>query len=159
MVAHVSTPRVITFSEEEIPEGDTIHNRAIYVTTRHSNMCIPLILINNGFALNICTKDTLDTLGIPLENVRPNPCDIRAFDNSVNRGQGEVDIPLVIEGRIFNVQFQVLNIPSSFTMLLGRPWIHQAAAVLSSLHQKIKFIIDDEVITILADTDVIMMTG
>ncbi len=41
MVARVSTPRVITFSEEEIPEGDTIHNRAIYVTARHSICAFP----------------------------------------------------------------------------------------------------------------------
>lgn len=88
MVARVSTPQLITFSEEEIPEGDTIHNRAIYVIARHSDMCIPLILVDNGSTLNIYTKDTLDTLGIPFENVTPNACDIRAFDNSINRGQG-----------------------------------------------------------------------
>ena len=104
MVARVSTPRVITFSEDEILEGDTVHNRAIYITVRHSNMCITLILVDNGSALNICTKDTLDTLGVPSDYVKPNPCDIRAFDNSVSQGQGEVFIPLLIEGRMFQVQ-------------------------------------------------------
>lgn len=103
MVVRVSMPRVITFSEDEIPEGDTMHNRVIYITARHSDMCIPLILVNNGSALNICTKDTLDTLGVPSDNVKPNPCDIRAFDNSVSHSQGEVFIPLVIEGRMFQV--------------------------------------------------------
>ena len=65
MVARVSMPRVITFLEDEIPEGDTVHNRAIYITAHHSDMCIPLILVDNGSTLNICTKDTLDTLGVP----------------------------------------------------------------------------------------------
>lgn len=101
MVARVSTPKVITFSEDEIPEGDTIHNRAIYITARHSDMCIPIILVDNGSTLNICTKDTLDTLGVPSDCVKPNPCDIRAFDNLVSRGQGEVFIPLLIGGRMF----------------------------------------------------------
>lgn len=80
-------------------------------------MCIPLILVDNGSTLNIYTKDTLDMLGVPLDYVKPNSCDIRAFDNLVSRGQGEVYIPLVIEGRMFQVQFQVLSIPSSFVML------------------------------------------
>lgn len=133
MVARVSTPRVITFLEDEIHEGDTMHNRAIYITARHSDMCIPLILVDYGLASNICTKDTLDTLGVPSGCVKPNPCDIRAFDNLVSRDQGEVFIPLVIEGRTFQVQFQILSIPSSFTMLLGRPWIHQVGAVPSNL--------------------------
>lgn len=56
---------------------------------------------------------------------------------------------------MFNVRFQVLDIPSSFTMLLGRPWIHQVGAVPSSLHQKVKFIKGDEVITLAADQDVL----
>lgn len=66
---------VITFLEEEMPEGDVIHISAIYVSAHYFDMCIPLILMDNGFALNIYTKDTLGTLGIPLENVWPNPCE------------------------------------------------------------------------------------
>lgn len=43
-------------------------------------------------------------------------------------------------------------------MLLEIPWIHQASAIPSTLHQKVKFIINDEVIIVPADTDVITMT-
>lgn len=93
MVARVSMARVITFLEDEIPKGDTVHNRAIYIIARHSNMCIPLILVDNGFVLNICSKDTLDTLGLPSDYVKPNPYDIRDFNNSVSHDQGEVFIP------------------------------------------------------------------
>lgn len=60
---------------------------------------------------------------------------------------------------MFNVNFQVLDIPSSFTMLLGRPQIHQAGAVPSSLHQKVKFIIGDEVMTLITDRDVLTIAG
>lgn len=44
-------------------------------------------------------------------------------------------------------------------MLLGRLWIYQASAVPSTLHQKVKFIINDEVITVPTDTDVITLIG
>lgn len=100
IVVRVSMPRVITFLEDEIPEADIVYNKAIYITTRHSNMCIPLILVDNGSTLNIYTKDTLDTLGVPPDCVKPNPYDIRAFNNLVSRGQGEV---FIIEGRMFQV--------------------------------------------------------
>lgn len=63
-----------------------MHNKTIYIMARHSDMCIPLILIDNRSALNIYNKDTLDTLGVPLDYVKPNLCDIRAFDNSVSHG-------------------------------------------------------------------------
>lgn len=73
-------------------------------------------------------------LGVPSDCVKPNPCDIRAFNNLISRSQREVFIPLVIEGRMFQVQFHVLSIPSSFTMSLGRPWIHQAGVISTTLH-------------------------
>lgn len=60
---------------------------------------------------------------------------------------------------MFNVRFQVLDILSSFTMLLGMPWIHQAGVVPSSLHQKVKFIEGDEVITLATDQDVLTTAG
>ncbi|RVW45515.1 Retrovirus-related Pol polyprotein from transposon 17.6 [Vitis vinifera] len=42
----------------------------------------------------------------------------------------------------------VLRIPTSFNLLLGRPWIHRAGAIPSSLHQKVKFIHDGRVVVV-----------
>ncbi|RVW99135.1 hypothetical protein CK203_018962 [Vitis vinifera] len=42
----------------------------------------------------------------------------------------------------------VLRIPTSFNLLLGRPWIHVAGAIPSSLHQKVKFIHDGQTLEI-----------
>ena len=49
---------------------------------------------------------------------------------------------------VFQVLFQILRIHVSFNLLLGRPWIHSASSILSSLHLKVKFIHDGRVITI-----------
>ncbi|RVW75924.1 hypothetical protein CK203_051824 [Vitis vinifera] len=42
----------------------------------------------------------------------------------------------------------VLRIPTSFNLLLGRPWIHRAGAIPSSLHQKVKFIHESQVVVV-----------
>ena len=55
---------------------------------------------------------------------------------------GTLEIELLIGPTTFPTLFQVLRIPTSFNLLLGRPWIHRAGAILSSLHQKVKFIHD-----------------
>nr|CAN71252.1 hypothetical protein VITISV_012872 [Vitis vinifera] len=39
---------------------------------------------------------------------------------------------------------EVLRIPTSFNLLLGRPWIYRAEAIPYSLHQKVKFIHDGQ---------------
>ena len=49
---------------------------------------------------------------------------------------------------VSQVLFQILRIPVSFNLLLDCPWIHSAIAIPSSLHLKVKFIHDGQVITI-----------
>ena len=48
-----------------------------------------------------------------------------------------------------------MRIQSSFNLLLGHPWIHEAGVIPSSLHQKVKFIHKGRIITIQSDRDVV----
>ncbi|RVW16020.1 Retrovirus-related Pol polyprotein from transposon 412 [Vitis vinifera] len=59
-----------------------------------------------------------------------------------------LEIKLLIGPTTFPILFQVLRIPTSFNLLLGRPWIHRAGAIPFSLHQKVKFIHNGQVITV-----------
>ena len=61
---------------------------------------------------------------------------------------GTLEIELLIGPTIFVTLFQVLRIPISFNLLLGRPWIHRAGAIPYSLHQKVKFIHDGQVVIV-----------
>ncbi|PKI60841.1 hypothetical protein CRG98_018772 [Punica granatum] len=53
----------------------------------------------------------------------------------------------------FSVTLQVLYIPNAFCLLLGRPWIHSAGAIPSSLHQRLKFIVEEKLITVKGEED------
>ena len=68
---------------------------------------------------------------------------------------GTLSTHVMIGPVIYSILFQVLRIQSSFNLLLGRPWIHEASAIPSSLHQKVKFIHEGHIITIQSDRDVI----
>ena len=61
---------------------------------------------------------------------------------------GTLEIELLIGPTIFVTLFQVLRIPISFNLLLGRPWIYRAGAIPYSLHQKLKFIHDGQVVIV-----------
>ena len=67
---------------------------------------------------------------------------------------GTLEIELLIGPTTFVTLFQVLRIPTSFNLLLGRPWIHVVGAIPSSLHQKVKFIHDGQVITVRSTRDI-----
>ncbi|RVW69087.1 hypothetical protein CK203_063713 [Vitis vinifera] len=72
----------------------------------------------------------------------------RAYDSTRREVMGTLEIELLIGPATFVAVFQVLRIPTSFNLLLGRPWIHRAGAIPSSLHQKVKFIHDGQVVVV-----------
>ena len=49
-----------------------------------------------------------------------------------------------------------MDISPSNNFLLGRPWIHVVGAVPSTLHQKIKFVIEGQLVCIAAEEDMIV---
>ena len=52
-----------------------------------------------------------------------------------------------------------MDISPSYNYLLGRSWIHIIGAVLSTLHQKIKFVIEGQLVCVSAEEDMIAITS
>ena len=73
---------------------------------------------------------------------------IRAYDDSTRSVEGTFMAPVKTGPIQAVVEFTMLDIPVTYTLLLGRPWYHVFGGVPSTVHQKVKFLIDGEVITI-----------
>ena len=71
----------------------------------------------------------------------------------------EIEIKMQIGPCTFNIEFQVMDISSSYNCLLGRPWIHIAGAMPSTLHQKIKFVTEGQLVCIFAEDDMIAVAS
>ncbi|XP_050891176.1 uncharacterized protein LOC127096668 [Lathyrus oleraceus] len=69
---------------------------------------------------------------------------------------GEVELPILIGPHVFPIYFQVMDINPAYNCLLGRPWIHAAGAVTSTLHQKMKFVVDNQLIIISGEEDFVV---
>ena len=82
---------------------------------------------------------------------------VRAFDGTKKEVMGRIEVPLRIGPVTYEVDFLVMDIKPSYNCLLGRPWIHSAGAVPSSLHQKVKLVSEDRLVTIDAEEDIIAM--
>ena len=80
---------------------------------------------------------------------------VRAFDDTRREVTGEIEIEMQIGPCTFTVEFHVMDISPSYNCLLGRPWIHIAGAVPSTLHQKIKFVTEGQLVCIVTEEDMI----
>ncbi|RVW77707.1 Retrovirus-related Pol polyprotein from transposon 17.6 [Vitis vinifera] len=109
---------------------------------------VPSVLLDNGSALNVCPLATAIALGYAPSDFGPSTQTVRAYDSTRREVMGTLEIELLIGPATFVAVFQVLRIPTSFNLLLGRPWIHRFGAIPSSLHQKVKFIHDGQVVVV-----------
>ena len=54
------------------------------------------------------------------------------------------------------MNLHIINMSITFAILLGRSWFHPLGGVPSTVHQKIKFLYEGKVVTILAETEAVV---
>ncbi|XP_070003356.1 uncharacterized protein [Nicotiana sylvestris] len=95
------------------------------------------ILIDGGSSLNICPLVTLKKLGKGLHEIKDGAINVKAFDASQRSTIGEINLCLQMGPTWFDVDFQVIDVPASYNLQLGWPWIYASGAVASTLHQAV----------------------
>lgn len=98
--------------------------------------------------MNVLPKNSLAKLTIEELLMKPSTLVVRAFGGSRRLVIGEVDLPIKIGPYTLFITFYVMDIYPTYSCLLGRPSIHSVGAVTSTLHQKLKFIVNGKMIVI-----------
>ena len=145
----------IVFSDDDLPPEGLDHVRPLFIDVAYSGRRVSSVLLDNGSALNVCPLVTAITLGFSPSDFGPSTQTVRVYDGTQRTVMGTLTTHVMIDPVRYSILFQVLRIQSSFNLLLDRPWIHEAGAIPSSLHQKVKFIHEGRIITIQSDRDVI----
>ncbi|XP_075075545.1 uncharacterized protein LOC107819715 [Nicotiana tabacum] len=141
----------VTFSDDELPVEGTEHNKALYLTVKCEESVVTQALIDNGSNVNICPLATLNKLKVADDRIHQNSVCVRGFDGGGINTVGDIVLELTIGPVEFTMEFQVIDVAVSYNLLLGRPWIHAAKAVPSTLHQVVKFEWDRQEIVIHGD--------
>ncbi|XP_039686840.1 uncharacterized protein [Medicago truncatula] len=148
IVGNVTACNNLSFSDEDLPVEGKNHNMALHISVMCKTDSLSNVLIDTGSSLNVMAKTTFDKLTYSDGFIRPSCVSVRAFDGSRKTVWGEVDLPITIGPQEFKVTFQIMDIQASYSCLLGRPWIHEAGAVTSTLHQKLKFVSRGKLVTV-----------
>ena len=119
---------------------------------------MPRALHDNWSSLNVMPMSTLSRLSIDLTDMRKIQMVVRAFDGTKWEVLGNIKLPIQVGPCTFDSKFIVMDINPSYNCLLERPWIHMAGVVPSTLHQKVKFAVEESLITVVAEEDMIATT-
>ncbi|XP_050281619.1 uncharacterized protein LOC126722504 [Quercus robur] len=103
------------------------------------------VLIDQGSGAEVMYLDLFKGLGLKNEDLSRYDTPLMGFDSCMVIPEGQISLPVNMEGKEVMVMFIVVASFSPYTAILGRPWIHAMGAVLSTLHVKVKFCTEQEI--------------
>ncbi|XP_013739460.2 uncharacterized protein LOC106442306 [Brassica napus] len=129
----------ISFTAKEQEKVLIPHHDALVISLIVAICLVKRILVDNGSSGNIIFQAAYKDLGLEEGALTQRITPLIMFIGEVKQTAGEVTLPVYAKGINMSNMFLVVDCDSSYNMILGRPWIHAMGAVLSTLHQMVKF--------------------
>lgn len=145
--AKVQESRII-FSDADLDPQCAMHNRPLYLTALINGNEVRRVLIDGGSSINVMPLATIEAAGISKDRIVEQIIEIAGFAAEGQATLGHITVDLEVGQIKKPTRFHVINTRPSYHILLGRPWIHKARAVPSSLHQCLKAVVNGKCVTI-----------
>ncbi|XP_075483729.1 uncharacterized protein LOC142523882 [Primulina tabacum] len=134
---------VISFRPEDLKGVNLPHNDALVIQAWVANYDVMRDFIDSDSSVKVIFKESLiqmDLQGYHLEAVETA---LFGFAGHVVYPEGEIVLPLTLGSqnlkKTLMTSFIVVDSPSSYNIILGRPAMNELRAVVSTYYQKIKF--------------------
>jgi hypothetical protein len=138
LLCHSMEFNQITFAEDDkVLECDD-HNNPLYIEGNTTSAHLWRILIDPGSAVNILPVRSLTWTGYTIDDLDPTEVVICGFNNQGTSALGSITVKIQMSSFSFKARFFVIESNTSYSALLGRPWIHKYHIVPSTLHQCLK---------------------
>ena len=125
---------LFTFSDKELPPKGATHTRNLPITIECMGAKVPMVLIDNGSALNVCPFRTALTIGLDMETINPSALTIRAYDNTSRKVMGTFKDHYKNGPLKTIVEFHLMDITPNYNLFLGRAQLHPIGDIPSTLH-------------------------
>ncbi|KAL0458761.1 UNVERIFIED_CONTAM: Transposon Ty3-G Gag-Pol polyprotein [Sesamum latifolium] len=146
---------LIQFGQEEQHGLKTQGNDALVITALLANYEIGRVFIDSGSSTDILFGEAYDQMqlgDVPVETVDTS---LNGFAGEVVHPRGMISLPLTLVTvplrKTCLLKF-LLDIPSAYNVILGRPTLNIFRAIISTYHMKIKFPVIGGVVEAQADT-------
>ena len=133
----------ITFSDIDMEGCQHPHDDPLVIKIILANKMIHKVLVDNGSSVDIIFASAFDKMGIKREKLEPVNACLRGFSGERVLPLGSVQLVLTLGDppcqATTTVRFLIVDAPSAYNMLLGRPSLNDIRVVPSAYHMVIKF--------------------
>ena len=106
------------------------------------------VMIDQGSAAEIMYPDLFKGLGLKPEDLSTYSLPLVSFEGKMVVPRGQIRLPVQTGLDVVEVDFIVVDAFSPSTAIMGRPWLHSFGVVSSTLHQKVKYPSEGQVLEI-----------
>ena len=92
MVLTVLATNQISFIDDKLPLECREHTLPMHIKVKCEDIIVTRVLIDNGSALNVCSMSTIERLNVDTSLIHPTTMIIRAFDGTLRKVQGEIEL-------------------------------------------------------------------
>ena len=139
----------ITFSDSDLEGCQHPHDDPLVIRAVVANKTIHWVLVDHGSSVDIIFASAFDKMGIGREKLEPVSTHLRGFSREKVLPLGSIQLVLTLGDPpcqvTTTVRFLIVDAPSAYNVLLGRPSLNSIKAIPSTYHMVIKFPTTNEV--------------
>ncbi len=121
------------------------------VKLRIGDLDVKRVLIDQGSCSEIMYPNLFHGLGLKQSDLQPYDAPLVGFLGESIWPMGRITMTVHTGPISLDTEFLIVNVPSLYTAIMGRRWLHKLKVVPPSLHQKLYFPIDFGIMEIKGD--------
>ena len=134
----------ITFSDSDLEGCQHPHDDPLVVRAIVDNKTVHRVLVDNRSSVDIIFASAFYKMGIGREKLEPVNTHLRGFFGEKVLPLGSIQLVLTLGESpcqaTITARFLIVDAPSAYNMLLGRPSLNAIKAIPSAYHMMIKFL-------------------
>ncbi|XP_064987278.1 uncharacterized protein LOC135626017 [Musa acuminata AAA Group] len=119
------------------------HDDTLVISARVANVQVRRIMVDTGSSADILYFDAFRKLGLARENLSPMCSALTGFTGDSISPLGAITLPLTLgtppRSKTVMTAFLVVDLPTAYNAILGRPTLNKARDVVSTYYQTMKF--------------------
>ena len=131
----------ITFTEKEALKVIHPHNDALVISLKVANNLVHRVLVDNGSSVDVLFKSALDKMNLEGAKLKPVKTPLYGFAGERVDAEGIITLPVTLGEAprqvLRMIDFLVVNQPSAYNIILGRPTLNGMRAITSTYHMVI----------------------
>ncbi|KAL0455591.1 UNVERIFIED_CONTAM: hypothetical protein Slati_0898300 [Sesamum latifolium] len=155
--AHARAARTVMEIDNKAPAGGPMiyfgpvdaqgvhlpHNDTLVISTTIVNYTVQRIFVDSGSSADVLFYKAYQQMELGNVLLEPVDTSLYGFAEEVVHSLGHISLPLSVgfepTRRTKMVRFLVVDMPSAYNLILGRPALNTFQAVVSTYHMKLKF--------------------